>query len=444
VALLRNIRPGQIVLLAFAVAILIGTVLLMLPVSRAGEGGAPWVTALFTSTSSVCVTGHVVVDTPTYWSTFGQVVILALVQIGGFGIVAAGSLIVLVVGRRLGLRGRLLTQSESQALSPVDVRRVLAGIGVLTLAVEVVAAAVLTARFHRGYDLPLGDALWRGVFHAVSAYNNAGFALQSDNLVAFATDGWVILTIGLAVIAGGLGYPVFVDLVRRRADTRRWTLHTKITLLGTVLLLAGGWLLFALLEWDNGDTLGEMGAGSRVMNAWFQSVTTRTAGFNAIDISAMRDESWLVADMLMFVGGGSGSTAGGIKVGTLVVLFLIVLGEARGGRTAEIFRRSIPVATQRQALSVAFLGFTSVTVATIALMILTPFPLARCLFEVISAFGTVGLSTGITADLGDPGQLILVALMYLGRIGPLALVVALAVRERERLFTYPEERPLVG
>lgn len=441
---LREIRPGQVVLLGFAVAILIGTVLLSLPIARTGPGHAPLVTALFTSTSAVCVTGHIVVDTPTYWSPFGQVVIMTLIQIGGFGIVAAGSLIFLVLGRRLGLRGRLLTQSESQAVAPTDVRRVLAGVALLMLVVEAVVAVVVAARLHWAYDVPVHDAAWRGVFHAVSSYNNAGFALYSDNLIGFATDGWIIITIGLSVIVGGIGFPVVVDLRRHRRRPGRLSLHTKLTLWGTGLLLAGGTVAFAALEWNNRRTLGGLDGPARLMNAWFQSVTTRTAGFNAVDIAAMRDESWLVTDMLMFVGGGSGSTAGGIKVGTFLVLFLIVVGEARGGRAAEAFRRTIPEATQRQALAVAFLAINAITFATLALMVLTPFPLGRCLFEVISAFSTVGLSTGITPQLGTAGELILVALMYLGRIGPLALVVALAVRERERLYSYPEERPLVG
>lgn len=441
---LRQIRPGQIVLLGFAIAIAIGTLLLSLPVARRGEGHATFMEALFTATSAVCVTGHVVVDTATYWSTFGQVVILLLVQIGGFGIVTAGSLLILVAGRRLGLRGRLLTQSESRAISASDVRRVVAGIALFTLVVEAAIAVVLALRFKGRYGLSIGDAAWNGVFHAVTAYNNAGFALYSDNLMGFASDWLILVPIGLGVIVGGIGYPVILDVRRRRRDTRRYTLHAKLTIVGTLTLLVGGTVGFALIEWSNPATLGPMDGPTKILSAWFQSVTTRTAGFNSISIGDMRDESWLATDMLMFVGGGSGSTAGGIKVATFIVLFLIVLGEARGGRPAEAFRRTIPVSTQRLALAVSFLAINAVTIGTLALMVLTPFPLGRCLLEVISAFSTVGLSTGITPDLGIAGQAVIVALMYLGRVGPLTLVVALAIRERERLFTYPEERPLVG
>jgi len=441
---LRALRPGQIVLLGFAVAILVGTALLSLPFAHA-DGDASLVTAFFTATSAVCVTGHVVVDTSTHWSTFGQVVIMLLVQVGGFGIVTAATLVFLVFGRRLGLRNRLLTQTESAALGGSgDVRRVLLGVAVFTLVVEVAVAVALTLRLHVGYDVALGDALWRGVFHAVTAYNNAGFALYSDNLIGFAADWLVVVPIGLGVIVGSLGYPVFVDLRRRRAGAHGLTLHTKITLTGTAVLLVVGALVFAVLEWTNERTLGALPVHGRVVESWFMSLTPRTAGFNTLDIGAMRDESWLVTDILMFIGGGTGSTAGGIKVATFVVLVMIVVSEARGGRPAETFRRTIPVPSQRQALSVAFLAVNAVVAATLALLVLTPFPLERCLFEVISAFSTVGLSTGITADLGTAGQMILVALMYLGRVGPLALVLALAQRERERLYTLPQTHPLIG
>jgi len=441
---LRTVRPGQIVLLGFAVAILAGTALLLLPIARAGPESPSFTTALFTATSAVCVTGHVVVDTASYWSVFGQVVIMLLVQIGGFGIVTATTLIFTVFGRRLGLRGRLLTQAESQALGGGDVRRVLAGVAIFTLTVEAAVAAVLTLRLHYGYDLALGDAVWRGVFHAVTAYNNAGFALYRDNLMGFVADWLVVVPIGFAVIVGALGYPVFVDLQRRRRGARTLTLHSKITLAGSGALLLVGAVAYAVLEWTNERTLGALPVHARVLESWFMSLTPRTAGFNTLDISALRDESWLVTDVLMFIGGGTGSTAGGIKVATFVVLVMIVMGEARGGRPAEVFQRTIPVPSQRQALSVAFLAINAVVIATLALLVVTPFPLEKCLFEVISAFSTVGLSTGITADLGTAGEMILVALMYVGRVGPLALVLALAQRERERLYALPQEHPLIG
>lgn len=431
-------------LLGFAGFIGLGMMLLWLPVSRTGDDPMAWKAALFTSTSAVCVTGHAIVDTPTYWTTFGHVVIVGLIQVGGFGIVLAASVLLLLARRSLGLWGRTLTRSESQAVTASDVRRVVVSVALFTLAVEGVIAVALTLRFYFGLGLDLGDAVWRGIFHAISAFNNAGFALYSDNLLGFQSDWFIIVPIGTAIIVGGLGFPIAMDIKRTGGLGPRLSLHSKLTLWGTAVLLVGGTVAFLLTEWTNQKTLAPMDGPTKLLSAWFQSVTTRTAGFNSISIGDMRDESWLISDMLMFVGGGSGSTAGGVKVATFAVLGLIVLGEARGDQPAEAFRRRIPVPLQRQALAVAFLAINAITLATLALMMITPYGFDRLIFECISAFSTVGLSTGITADLGTAGQMILVALMYIGRVGPLALVAALAARQRRRLYQYPEEAPMVG
>lgn len=440
----RPLQPAQVVLLGFAAAITLGTVLLLLPVSREGQDGAPFIEALFTATSAVCVTGHVIVDTPTYWSTFGQAVIMLLIQFGGLGIMSVASVIFLVAGRRIGLRGRMIAQQEAQVLNLSDVRRLLIGLAVFSFAAEAVLAVVLSARLYATHDYAVGDAVWRGVFHAISSFNNAGFALWSDNLIGFAGDWLMLVPISLGIIVGGLGYPVWLDIRRHRTRAYRWSLHTKLTVSTSAVLLVVGALVFLVMEAGNAKTLEPMSASTKVLAAAFQSVTSRTAGFNALNIGDMHDESLLVTTMLMFVGGGSASTAGGIKVATFAVLALIVISEARGGRSAEAFGRTIPPAVLRQCLSVAFLAINVVTLGTLALLAATPFSLTQCLFEVVSAFATVGLSTGITPDLGEFGQSILIVLMYLGRVGPLTLAVALAARERDRLYTYPEERPLVG
>jgi len=440
----RAIQPGQLVVAGFAAAVAVGTMLLSLPVAREGEGRATFVEALFTATSAVCVTGLTVVDTPTYWSTFGEVVILLLIQAGGLGILTAGAIILMVAGRRIGLRARMLAQGESRAVSPRDIRRVLGGIFIVTFIVESAVATAVTLRLWMGHDYGFGDAAWHGLFHGVSSFNGAGFALWSDSLIGFADDALIVVPMGLGVIVGAIGFPVLLELWRNGRSPSRWSLHTKLTTVGTAGLLVFGMVGFAALEWSNPNTFGALDGSGKLLAAWFQSVSTRSAGFNTVDIGAMHEESWLVANMLMFVGGGSGSTAGGIKVATFVVLVLIVVSEARGGRQAEAFGRTIPSPVLRQALSVAFLAVNVIVFATLALMALTPFSFAQCLFEVISAFSIVGLSTGITADLGTPGQLIIAALMFMGRIGPLTLVLALALRERVRLYDFPEERPLIG
>lgn len=440
----RRRHPAQLIVIAFAAAILVGTVLLMLPFARAGPESAPPLTALFTATSAVCVTGLIVVDTPTYWSPAGHGIILALIQAGGLGIMTLASLLALLLARRLGLRGRLVAQAERGVTDVADVRRVVVGVVVLSAVFETLAATVLTARLWLSYDLSFGAALWRGVFHAISAFNNAGFALWNDSLVGFVGDGWIILTVGIAIIAGGLGFPVWFELSRRVHDPRRWTLHTKLTLGTAAFLLSFGIVAVAIFEWENARTMGTLDTKGKLLASFFQGVTPRTAGFNSIDYGQAEPETLLVTDMLMFVGAGSASTGGGIKVTTFALIFLMIWSEVRGDPHVNAFGRRVPPFAQRQALTVAVIAINAVVLATLGLMATTGFSLEQTLFEALSAFGTVGLSTGITPELDGVGRLIVIALMFLGRTGPYTLFVALALRERERLYRYPEERPLIG
>ncbi|MGH3092901.1 MAG: TrkH family potassium uptake protein [Gaiellaceae bacterium] len=441
---LRRRHPAQLIVFAFAAGILFGALLLLAPFATAGPGRAPFTTALFTSTSALCVTGLVVVDTPTYWTHYGQVVILALIQVGGIGIMTLASLLALLVARRLGLRSRLVAQAETAAAGLQDVRRLVVGVVLLSLLFEALAATVLTLRFWLSYDLAVGSALYRGIFHAISAFNNAGFALWSDNLAQFVTDGWVSVTVAVAIVAGGLGFPVWLELRRRARAPRSWTLHTKLTLAGTFFLIVFGFVAVLVFEWSNARTTGELGIGGKLLASFFQGVTPRTAGFNTLDYSSLEPETLLVNDMLMFVGAGSASTGGGIKVTTFVLLFLMVWTEVRGDPNVTAFDRRVSAHAQRQALAVTFIALNAVVIATLALMAESGLGFQETLFEAISAFGTVGLSTGITSDFGEVGRLTLVALMFLGRTGPYTLAVALALRERRRLYRFPEERPIIG
>ena len=428
---------------AFAVAGLVGTVLLMLPVSRAGEGRAPFVTALFTATSAVCVTGLTTVDTATYWSRTGQVVILVLIQVGGFGIMTLASLIALFLSRRMGVRTRLTAATETKSVGRGDLRRVLRGVLVVTIVVESVVATILTLRFRGSYDETWGTATWHGIFHAVSAFNNAGFALFSDNLMGFVTDPFVLIPISVAVVIGGLGFPVIAEVVRQR-QPRSWSVHTRLTLLVTSVLLVGGTVFFTLAEWSNTRTIGSLGAADKLLNGWFGAVQPRTAGFNAWEYGAVTDETLLGTAMLMFIGGGSAGTAGGLKVTTVVVLFLVIVAEARGDDDVIAFDRRIDQRIVRQATTVALLGVSAVSGGTILLSALTNQPLRDVVFETTSAFATVGLSTGITGELGGPAQVVLIVLMFVGRLGPITLVSALALRERNRRYRFPEGAPLIG
>lgn len=433
---------GQVVTLAFLALIGAGTLLLMLPMSTTVDGGAPPLTALFTATSAACVTGLTTVDTATYWSGFGDAVILTLVQLGGLGVMTFASLLGLLVSGRLGLRSRLLAQAETRTLDLGTVRRVVFGLVKISAVVQSTVFVVLTLRWWLGYDNSLGRAAYLGLFHSVSAYNNAGFALWSDSLTGFATDPWIILPISGAVILGGIGYPVLLEL---RATRRwsRWSLHTKLTLVTTGVLLVAGPLFIWLTERTHG-TVGHHGAFGELLATGFGGVTARSAGFNTFDYAAAQPATLLATVMLMAVGGGAASTAGGIKVTTLAVLTLAVLAEVRGDRDITAFKRRISPATARQALAVALIAVGTVTAATLLLLEVSSFTFDQALFEITSAASTTGLSTGITPDVPTSGQYLLIALMVLGRLGPVSVASSLALRERHRAFRYPEARPVVG
>jgi trk system potassium uptake protein len=441
---LRLRHPAQYVVVAFVAASLVGAALLLIPAATEPGSSTSPLTALFTATSAVCVTGLVVVDTPTHWSGLGEAIILGLIQVGGFGIMTLSSLIAVVLARRLGLRQRMVAAAESGTLDLGDVRRVLVGVARFSLSIEAVVAVVLLLRFWTSHGEPLGRAAYLGVFHSVSAFNNAGFALFSDSLAGFATDPLLLLVVSAAVVVGGLGYPVWIEVWRNPRRPARWSLHAKITVVATLALLGAGWALLAWFEWTNPATLGQLSVADSTANAWFHSVMPRTAGFSSIDVAAMREPSRLLTEVLMFIGGGSASTAGGIKVSTFALIGWVMWAEVRGDTEVAAFRRRIPGASQRQAVTIALLAIGVVVVASMAVMAIDPIPRADLSFEVISALGTVGLSAGATALLSGPAQLIVVALMLLGRVGPVTLFAALVLRERTRLYRHPEERPIIG
>lgn len=438
------LHPTRTVALGFLFAIAVGTVLLMLPMSHAEGMAAPWLAAFFTAVSAVCVTGLVVVDTGTYWSIFGQAVIMVLFQIGGFGMMTAATLLGLMVNRSLRLRTKLITQVETHSVGLGDVSSVAKLVLVVTFAAELLVAALLTLRLHLAYDLPLGEAAWSGLFHAISAFNNAGFSIHADSLMRYASDALVLLPVMAAILVGGIGFPVLHDLRTKVRDPRRWSLHTKLTLLMTGVLLVGGFLALLVFEWTNPKTLGALSMPNKILSAAFATVSARTAGFNSIDIGALSHESWALHYFLMFVGGGSAGTAGGVKVGTAAILTLLVVAEIRGRSDSEAFGRRVGASAQRQAITVLVLGSVMVVLGTLGILRVTDFPTDQVIFEVISAFGTVGLSTGITADLPASGQLMLTLLMYIGRVGTITLAASLVIGERRMPYRYPEEHPIVG
>jgi trk system potassium uptake protein len=437
-------HPARIVPLAFITAVAIGAVLLSLPVATPGPTRPPVLTAAFTSVSAVCVTGLAVVDTATYWSPFGQVVILGLVQVGGFGIMTLATLLGLIVGGRLGLRSSLIAQAETHTLNLGDVRHVVRRIAVTIALFEVAVAVMLTARFRFRYDDSWTEAAWHGVFHAISAFNNAGFGLYSDNLIGFVDDAWIVFPICVAIIAGGLGFPVLFELRRRWRRPGWWTVHTRLTVYGYALLLVLGTAAFLALEWRNQGTLGPLSPWGKIVGGVSGGVMPRTAGFNSVDYGEITPETMAVTYVLMFIGGGSAGTAGGIKVTTFFLLAFVMWSEVRGERDTNVAHRRISGPTLRQALTVALLGIAVIALGTMAILLVTDLSLDVVLFEAISAFGTVGLSTGITPHLPASAEVTLMALMYVGRVGTITVASALALKTRHYHYHLPEERPIVG
>jgi len=423
--------PAVVLVLGFAGLILVGTVLLTLPPSSAAGTWTRPLDALFVATSAVCVTGLVVLDTATHWSPFGQAVILLLIQAGGFGFMTGSTLFLfLLVGRRTGLRDRILAQASTGVADLGSVTQVIRGVAVFTVLAESIGALVLAAAFFARSGDP-GHAAWHGLFHAVSAFNNAGFDLSGGfrSLTPFADDPFILLPIGALIVLGGLGYAIVGDAVGKR-QWRRFALETKLVLATTLALLAVGTTAISVFEWSNPATLGRMPEAQRVLNALFESATLRTAGFSALPTGELAVASLFVVMGLMFIGGASGSTAGGIKVNTFAILLATIVSTARGRPSAEAFGRRVPHILIYRALSVALLYMAAAFVFALGLQVLTGGSFVNVLFESVSALGTVGASTGITADLPDPARLWLIPAMFTGRLGPLTLVLALSARAR--------------
>lgn len=443
--MLRALRhPTRLLPTAFLAALAVGTGLLMLPAARAAGEPAPFLVALFTAASSVFITGMSTVDVATYWSPAGQGIILGLIQVGGFGIMTFATVLGLMVSRRLALRTRLVAQAETRSLNLGEVRALLLRVLAMMVGFELVAAAVLTVRFRTTYDGTFGTALWHGVFHAVSAFNNAGTTLYTDSFIGFVGDPWICGTVAVAVVLGGLGFPVMLELYREWRKPRHWSIHTRLTVWGSVILLLIGMIAVTAFEWSNAATLGPLNWWQTIVGGAFSGVSPRTAGFNSMDYAEVRPETLAFTNVLMFIGGGSAGTSGGIKVTTFFLLAFVIWAEVRGEDDVNVGARRVPAQTVRQAVTVALLGVGTVAAGTLVLLLVTELPFDRVLFEATAAFSTTGLSTGITASLPAAGQLTLVALMFIGRVGTITVASAIALRHRKLRYRLPEERPIIG
>ena len=439
--------PARLALGAFLLVISVFTSLLAAPFAASDGQPTALHDALFTAVSAVCVTGLTTVSTAVHWSFFGQLIILIAMFVGGLGILTIASLLSLAVSKQLGVRGKLMAQSSMNTAGTSalgEVRSLLRIVILTAISLQALISILLVPRF-----MVLGEsvssAVWHGVFYAVSAFNNAGFTPHSDGLVPYHMDLWILGPLMLGVFLGSLGFPVIMVLLAHRHNYRKWNLHTKLTLLVTVILLVVGTLLWLASEWNNVRTVGHAGTGEKIVNALFASVMTRSGGFNLVDPNQMEPASVLLTNALMFAGGGSASTAGGIKVTTIAVMFLAIAAEVRGDSEVRAFGRRLPESTMRVAISVVVLGATLVAVATAALLVIdTGLSFDRALFESISAFATVGLSMNVSAELPPEGKYVLSALMFAGRIGSITLASALTMRQRDTLYQYPEERPIIG
>jgi trk system potassium uptake protein TrkH len=438
------LHPVRLLPLTFLALILVGSILLLLPFASARQGSASVQAAIFQSTSAVTVTGLSTVDTSTYWSPAGQMIILALVEIGGLGIVALATILGLFVGGRLGLRTSLVAQADMHVVSLGEVRPLFRRIAVTMLFFQVLIAVVLTVRYRLAYFEDFRTSLWHGVFDSIMTFNNAGFSLNPDSIVKYAGDFLVIVPMSVGVFVGAMGFPVLAELFTSWRRPAHWTIHTRLTVWGSLLLLVVGAVLFLAYEWTNPATISGMSWHDKLTTGLEGSIMTRSGGLASFDWGGVRPETLSIATVMMFIGGGSASTAGGIKITTFLLLGYVILAELRGDPEVTVGRRSISSAVIRTALTIALLAVMLVVATTFAIMSMTSFEFDEVLFECASAFGTVGLTTGLTPRLPVDAQMTLSVLMFVGRVGTIAAASAFVLRRRTTRYHLPEEQPIIG
>jgi trk system potassium uptake protein TrkH len=438
------LNTAEILVVGFASVILIGAVLLNLPIASKSGDSIGFVNALFTAASAVAVTGLVVVDTLTHWSTFGHVVILVLIQIGGLGIITMGTLFALVLGRKINFRQRVVMQEAMNKITVSGVVKLAKYVLILTFTVEGIGAILLATRFIPLYGVSQG--IWLSVFHSVSAFCNAGFDLIGNfqSLTPFVNDPVVTLTVATLIILGGLGFVVIFELMEKKA-TRKLSLHTKIALTMTGVLLIGGYGIVLALEYNNPATMGDLSLGGKLLSGFFHSVTPRTAGFNTLAVDQLMMGTLIMTMVFMFIGAGSAGTAGGVKVTTVGVVIASIVSTLKGRKETEVFQRRLPRDLVSKSIAILGLAFLLILTVAFILSITEDATFVEVLFETVSAFGTVGLSMGITTELSVVGKVVITLMMFTGRIGPLTLFMALAERRQvTAAIAYPDEEIMIG
>ncbi|TJY39885.1 Trk family potassium uptake protein [Cohnella pontilimi] len=429
--------------IGFALIILIGAQLLTLPVSSAIGQSTPWLDALFTATSATCVTGLVVVDTGTHYSTFGQVVILSLIQIGGLGFMTMATLFAVALKRRISLKERLILQEALNQGSIEGIIRLVRKVLLYTLCIEVAGAILFTLRFL--FDMPAGQAVYYGIFHAVSFFNNAGFDIMGHyrSLTMYVGDPIVNFTSMMLIVLGGIGFVVLSDLAEYRRN-RKLSLHSKVALSMTGSLIVVGTLVIFIFEYTNPATFGQLNFGEKILAAMMQSVSPRTAGVNTVDIAGLRQATQFIIVILMFIGASPGSTGGGIKTTTFAALLGAVIAMVRGKEDVVMFKYRLAKERVYKALTVTLFALALVMLATMILSTTEDHQFLMLLFEVTSAFGTVGLTMGLTPDLTTAGKIIIIVMMFIGRLGPLTLSYAIAPKPGRVLYRNAEGKIIIG
>jgi trk system potassium uptake protein TrkH len=436
-----ELNPPRVLALGFASLILIGTLLLNLPMATSNNESIGLINAIFTAASAVCVTGLVVVNTAEFFSTFGQAIIIILIQIGGLGFMTMATLGALVVGKKISLKERLVIKEQLNQGSLSGLVKLTKYVIIVTFSIEAIGALLLSTRFVPIYGL--GQGIWYSVFHAISAYCNAGFDILGNSFVPYANDITLNLTLSLLIILGGLGFSVYLDISKNR-KFERFQLHTKLVIWITIILLLFGMIIFLIIEWKNPATIGNLSFGKKLLPAFFQSVVTRTAGFNSLDISMIKDTSAFLFIVFMFIGGSPGSTAGGIKTTTFGAIALTTVSIIKGDKDIVAFKKRIPDNVINRSLAIVTVAMALIIFVSFVLTVTEDAAFLEVLFETTSAFATVGLSRGMTPDLTDVGKIIITLTMYIGRVGPLTMAFAFAQKSKHTKLRYADGTIIVG
>ena len=436
-----ELNPPRVLALGFGTLILIGAILLNLPIASQDGESIGFINSLFTSASAVCVTGLVVVNTAEHWTLFGQIVIIILIQMGGLGFMTMATIVAMLMGKKITLKERLIIKEQLNQNTMSGLVRLTRYVVFSTFLIEFIGAILLSIRFIPEYGTAKG--IWFSIFHSISAFCNAGFDIIGSSIMPFVGDFLINFTIASLIIIGGLGFSVYIDISQKKSF-KRLNLHSKLVIVITLILIITGMFLILIVEKDNPDTLANLSTGDKFLAAFFQSVISRTAGFNSVDISKLYDTTGFILIILMFIGGSPGSTAGGIKTTTFGTIILTTIAVVRGNKDVSVFNRRINQDVINRSLAIATIGLALVMVVSLVLTLTESGNFLDLLFETTSAFGTVGLTRGITSNLSNIGKIIISITMYLGRVGPLTMAFAFSEKQKQTLYRHCEGNIIVG